>query len=451
MAMTLSDFPQPPGNNGRGLHGPAHNQRFNDPWDRWISELQQMNIKWMKLLDDAGSNADFSKELLNNGIMPIVRFYIDAPNPGRFVDDHRVDWPATLARYVANGVRYFEINNEPNLGDEWHTPYPANAPEIVMDNWIQDAELVISMGGLPAFPALTQTSNPSFHSVNWYRRAFAYLQTKYPDRAQNVFSNGAWIAVHAALLNHPVDYPYDAVNQRDHPGATIFDDDNCLLGYRVPLELLKETFGLTVPVISTEGGVFAPGESGQTQWDSRYPPITKLSHAVNTVGLFQWMMDQAPAEFFGICSWLIFSGTPQFEYDSWFRVRETLPVVQEIKRMKSYTKKSPAAQSIPLPTSPISPTSPTTPTTPPPVTPATPANAAAIARAFALSMLNITVNPDAALYRKAKELNFGRPVTNEIYGVIVSGARYVVQGFDKGVLYVKEGDWGNVQQTPWLG
>ncbi len=445
MPMTLSDFPQPPGNNGRGLHGPAHNQRFNDPWDHWIREFQALNLKWLKLLDDAGSNVDFCKELLNAGVMPIIRLYIPQPNPGKLADDTRVDWTNSIRRYVAVGVRYFETNNEPNLGDEWKIPYPSNAPEMTMDYWIQDAELVISLGGLPAFPALTQTNNPTFHSVNWYRRAFAYLQQNYENRARAVFSSGAWIAVHAALLNHPLDYPYDAVNQRDHPGATIFEDDNCLLAYRVPLELLQQTLGLTVPVMSTEGGVFAPGESGTTVWDTRYPPITKLSHAVNTIGLYQWMMDEAPPEFFAMCPWLIFAGTPFFEWDSWYRRREVLPVVEEVKKMQSYPKRNPPARPTPPPASMPMPGTPTPPTLPQP-----PADAESVARAFAYSALNIVINPHAALYRKAKELDLGRPVTNEIYGVLIGGSRYVVQGYEKAILYVKEGDWGNVQQAAWL-
>lgn len=434
--MNLSDFPQPPGNNGRGLHGTASNQRFPDPWEYWLREIQQMGIKWFKLLDDAGSNVHFSTELLNIGVMPIIRLYIDAPNPGRITDDRRVDWVATIRRYVNAGVRYFEINNEPNLGNEWHIPYPSNAPEMTMDHWLPDAELVISLGGLPAFPALAQTQDPTFNSVKWYQRAFVYLQSHYADRARAVFSNGAWIAVHAALLNHPLDYPYDAINQRDHPGATIFTDDSCLLGYRVPLEILQQTFGLTVPVISTEGGVFAPGESGSTVWDSRYPAITKQSHAANTVAMFQWMMDQAPSEFFAICPWLIFGGgNPAWQWDSWYRRNETLPVVAALKAMPNYPKKNPIGGGTPPPP-------------PPPPPPTT--DPAGIARAFAWNAINITLNPDAALYKKAKKLNLGRPVTNEIYNVVVGGVPYVVQGYEKAILYVKEGDWGNIKQTPWL-
>ncbi|MCL4487204.1 MAG: hypothetical protein M1570_03620 [Chloroflexi bacterium] len=433
--MILADFPQPPANNGRGLHGTASNQRFPDPWDYWLNEICEMGIKWFKLLDDGGSNVDFAKELLHRGVMPVIRLYIDAPNPGRITDYARVDEVAVIRRYVAAGIRYFEINNEPNLGNEWHIPYPPDAPEMTMDNWLPDAELVISLGGLPAFPALAQTQDPRFNSVNWCRRAFAYLKSHYADRAAAVFSSGAWLAVHAALLNHPLDYPYDAINQRDHPRATAFTDDCCLLGYRVPLDILKETFGLSAPVISTEGGVFAPGPSGSTTWDTRYPAITKQTHATNTVAMFQWMMDQSPAEFFGMCPWLIFGGgNPAWDYDSWYRRNEILPVVAALKGMPNYAKKNPVG-AVPKPSPGLPPAS---------------VDVANIARGVAWSALKITLNPDAALFKKAKELQLGHPVTNEIPGVMIGGVRCVVQGFANGILYAKEGDWGNIQMATWM-
>ena len=432
--MNLSDFPQPSNNNGRGVHGTASNQRFPDPWDLWLSEFQKMGLKWIKLLDDGGSNFDFSQQLLNIGVMPIVRLYIDAPNPGRITDYTHVDEVATIRRYVAGGVRYFEFNNEPNLPQEWQISYPSNAPEMTMDNWLPDAELVISLGGLPAFPALSPTLDPTSNSVAWYRRAFAYLKSQYAERAAAVFTSGVWLSVHPTLLNHPLDYPYDSVNQAEHPGATVYDDDCCLLGYRVPVELLKETFGLTVPVIATEGGVPAPGSSGVAIWDTRYAPITKQSHATNTVELFQWVMDESPEEFFGFCPWMLSSGGDKnWEYDGWYRRSETLPVVAAIKAMESYAKKNPES---------------TTPTTP--SIPSTPVDVETMARKYAWNALNIAMNAEAALYKKAKELGLGRPVTNEIYGVLASDERYVVQGFEKAILYVKEGDWDNIQQSEWL-
>lgn len=179
-----------------------------------------------------------------------------------------------------------------------------------------------------------------------------------------------------------------------------------------------------------------------TVWDSRYPPVTKQSHASGTVAMFQWMMDKSPTEFFGMCPWLIFGGgNPAWEYDSWYRRNETLPVVGAVKAMPNYGKKNPTATGVqPHPP----------PGTTPPPAPGPSNDAANIVRGFAWTALSITLNPNTAFYRKAKELGLGRPVTNEIYGVMIGGARYVVQGFDKSILYAREGDWGNIQQVPWL-
>ncbi len=47
-------------------------------------------------------------------------------------------------------------------------------------------------------------------------------------------------------------------------------------------------------------------------------------------------------------------------------------------------------------------------------------------------------------------MQLGRPVTNEIPGVVIGKAKYVVQGFENGILYTKEGDWANIQLTTWL-
>jgi len=111
-----------------------------------------------------------------------------------------------------------------------------------------------------------------------------------------------------------------------------------------------------------------------------------------------------------------------------YRRSETLPVVAAVKAVANYAKKNPAG---------------TTPEPPPGGTTPTPTDPASIARAFAWTSLNIVLNPNAALYKKAKELGLGRPVTNEIYGVVVDGDRYVVQAFDGAILYVKEGGLGS--------
>jgi hypothetical protein len=216
-----------------------------------------------------------------------------------------------------------------------------------MQNWLKDAEAIIELGGYPAFPALAQCSlNPESSSINWNVKAFEWLARNAPDRAREVFSRGAWIATHDATLNHcyrdasgewHFEYPYDPICQADSPGKTIMKDDNSLIGHRVPVQLLKQHFGLEVPVMSTEGGVFAP-HNGLMQWDTRYPGYDAHGHAERTVAMYQWLEKNAPDYYFGMCPWLIAAelmGHPPgpWSKDCWFWVGQDRPVVAALKQM----------------------------------------------------------------------------------------------------------------------
>ncbi len=76
---------------------------------------------------------------------------------------------------------------------------------------------------------------------------------------------------------------------------------------------------------------------------------------------------------------------------------------------------------------------------PPPVDPA---GQAAIAAALKLTWMPINTN--AALYRFAQSQNLGYPQTDE-FQLTFSGDTYIAQVFNLGIVYVKSGDWGNVQ------
>jgi N-acetyl-anhydromuramyl-L-alanine amidase AmpD len=70
-------------------------------------------------------------------------------------------------------------------------------------------------------------------------------------------------------------------------------------------------------------------------------------------------------------------------------------------------------------------------------------------RTAAWMALGISYNPNAALQEKAKELDLGHPVTNELRTVI-NGVRWTFQGFDRGIVATEEGNWGNVRRLDWL-
>lgn len=54
------------------------------------------------------------------------------------------------------------------------------------------------------------------------------------------------------------------------------------------------------------------------------------------------------------------------------------------------------------------------------------------------------INTDAALYQYAQTKNLGYPQTDE-FDAAIGNAAYVVQVFNGGIVYVKKGDWNNVQ------
>ncbi len=60
---------------------------------------------------------------------------------------------------------------------------------------------------------------------------------------------------------------------------------------------------------------------------------------------------------------------------------------------------------------------------------------------------SIHINMDTALWQAAQERNLGEVRTDEIRFQF-DGTTYITQGFSEGVVYVADGDWGNVQQVP---
>lgn len=363
--MQIADFPRPPEDNGRGVHWSA---RVYHPSGRdldfWINELTAMHIKWVKLLDDGdGSALELCRRLLDVGIMPVVRLFRDRPNPER-IGGREV---SGLRKLTAAGVRYFETNNEPNLPAEWKDNHmPDNWLEIVADNFIYDAGIVLGEGGLPAVPALGPGADPEI------------IKLVVDKGREDLFKNGAWLAIHNYTLNHPLDYPDDAVNQQgkpltqeefdsfpawawDHrsleminerrardknPGQTLAQDANCFRGWERAGQVLHNLLGYHIPVLSTEGGpVVGWGD------DLRYPKVIPSQQAQWQVEIARFLQTRAPEWYFTCCTWLLASRplgdwSPTWEQMSWytdawnerFGLAGQLPVVQALKDLTPQTR-----------------------------------------------------------------------------------------------------------------
>ncbi len=369
--MRIEDFPRPKDDNGRGVHWSASVYHpKGSALDFWISELQAMKIKWVKVLDDSGgSSLELCERLLAADIMPVVRMYRKTPNPGH-IGGRELE---AIRRLVAAGVRYFETNNEPDLPAEWSTPMPPSWLEIVVDNFIYDADRVLDAGGYLALPAMGPGSkdNPIELIVRKGRA--------------DLFERGCWVAIHNYTLNHPLDYPDDEVNQlgkpltqeeydrfgawawdnrpleminqlraeRKNPGATVYDDPNCFRGYLWTARMIEQALGFMVPIISTEGGpVVGWGD------DKRYPKVIPSQQAEWQVEICRFFQEEAPDYYFTCCTWLLASRplgdfNPAWDQMSWythawdqqFGLNGQLPVVQALKDLPSVSRLGPRGDS----------------------------------------------------------------------------------------------------------
>ena len=346
--MDLHDYPRPKGDTGIGVHwnaGYAAAIGLGQIEQLWLPQMFDMGIKWVKISEHDGAFG-FVELLLKNDIMPIVRIYRQHPNPGTLS-------PVALAAisdYVSAGVRYFEFNNEPDLGVEWSSgEVPLDGATISARNAIVDIEAVLQRGGYPAIPALRPGGR--WDLVGEICRM----------GRRDLLSQPVWQALHNYSANHPLDYPYDRVNQegapcapelysklalekwngdawegwtleqlnrfrkeRANPGATAVGDPTCWRSYERYDQLIRNQIGRSLPILATENG-YVVGE----RQDKRYPMTTPQLHAIQTLEACRIMMgtsrlyDPAPDYYFCTAYWLIGNFTlgswaPAWENAAWF-------------------------------------------------------------------------------------------------------------------------------------
>lgn len=389
MPLALSAYPVPAFNTGLGVHGgpnlsfPMGEHPSDWPW--WADELQAMGVTWLKLLSGGTSALECARYFMGRGIMPVVRLFRASPNPGCMVEDDPLGRGA-VAQFVAAGVKYFEVNNEPNLLDEWagdknaegvpakwqqYNPYQ---PDVVADSWLKDARFVLDEGGFPAVPAMAPGGH--FNDMDFLRGFFEHIIA---DGKAGLMAEGVWLSVHPAALNHPIDYPADNVNQRGvavtpdeygqhewagsidwvnaervrgkNPGQTLLSvnadgkDTGGSIGWqkwRAVGELFHEYFGFYVPVIGTEGGWW-PNRLD----DPRYFKTSVWDVSYNTRLAAEAMMrGDYPGWFFATGHWSLASkgmgGDMVWEKDTWYSpVNGNQPVIDHLKAMVKTAKPAP--------------------------------------------------------------------------------------------------------------
>ncbi len=312
-----------------GIHGapgiaapPAHT------WDHWITLLKDMGVKWYKQCDD-GRPEVFSwvTRLKQEGIEPIIRYLVTEQFPDRLPEHYF----ARMQRYVQAGIVWAEIGNEPNLDSEWQASWRkhANRPvshtnpdaiRRIAETWLADAQRALDLGAKPAFYAFAPTdwnggSHPQYSSVFFTQKVVAYLAAHHRAETIRVFQRGAWLAVHAATYEQPVEF--DPFKQ----GGVVWD--MTLRSYEVVLQALRDSFGADLAVdqlvvMSTEGGVFTPNSTSMNGHDRL---LSDEEHAQRVVQMYRWLERNSPLQ--AMCPWCLSVGdlighyAEQFRHDGW--------------------------------------------------------------------------------------------------------------------------------------
>jgi hypothetical protein len=414
--MRIDEYPRPPEDTGLGIHlgaSCAHPMgEIEADYQGIANELKAMGFKWAKLVVGPDSGLSACRVLAANGIMPIVRFYEQSQWPDALCDRHP-ELGQWVRAYVAAGARYFETGNEPNLLEEWDggwgdsdadpTPWKEGGqPDRVIRAWARDARVVLDNGGLPGIPALSPGGH--YNDVDCFRTMMARLKLDMDAGLipADILSRGAWIAIHNGTLNHPLDYPGDAVNQtgvavseaeygaypewagsRDwvnaerqrgkNPGQHLLSVDangkdaggsNCWDKFRAYEAIFVDTFGFELPILGTEGGVWVGTKIGDEAYngariyDPRYPAVTKEMQRDWTVEICRRMMaGEYPAYYLCTGFWLYANkgmGNPHmpFERDAWYSFYwpgGQLPVVAAMKALPKQARpveESPAPEPV---------------------------------------------------------------------------------------------------------
>jgi hypothetical protein len=286
-------FPRPPRDNGIGMH--LGFDLTTATLERYLPVLQQMDATWC-LVPHRGQDdlARAAFALATRGIMPVARWLCT-------VDENVIDF-ARFTRMLRsmNLPAYVQIFNEPSNPNEWRDGVPK--PRAFTARWCEHAARVVAEDGFPGLQVL------HVHELEAVLRELKLLN------ASGVIER-MWFCPHPYGGNHPPDYPYDELNQREHPGATLNDDPDTVLQFLEFAPVFERELGFVPPFIAGECGWQFGNKS-----DPRYPKIDDLHHAKYHAALFDMLRTNKlangaplPDFVYAFCPWILYGP----EADAW--------------------------------------------------------------------------------------------------------------------------------------
>jgi hypothetical protein len=316
-------WPVPPNDSGIMAHLSPVGQKplgYKSTVPTMINWMRRMGFSWGMNVLTADFISDVQKYTIqaqvDAGMEPVARLYWKGPYP-RNTDpsDGQYSEMATAIRELTKiGVHYFQTRNEPNLADEWQagvwnaTSNDAKVEEVA-NTAMQDANLVLLNGGIPLLPPFSPGGDwddeVMFPAVCHWWSAHAY----------DSILKQCVLSIHDYTLSHPVDFPYDQINQLSHPGSTVLSGGGMSNGANKRYwarDTFRSIMGFDIPIMSTEGGC-RPGDSQ----DNRYPATTPESHAQLNLAIADTMARRNEPWFLCYCYWILGTRVFDIPYSAW--------------------------------------------------------------------------------------------------------------------------------------
>ncbi|MYC95644.1 MAG: carboxypeptidase regulatory-like domain-containing protein [Caldilineaceae bacterium SB0661_bin_32] len=308
--MELHEYPRPADDTGIGVHWCAgvSAAALEMVEAFWLRELNELGVKWVKIADQRGA-LQLSKALLAAQIMPIVQVVRETAGPGPLLAEELEE----VERLVEAGVRYFELDSEPDGAAFWgRSGLPEDALAVTARAAAANMEAVLERGGLPAIPALTPAGD--WQLVEEIARA----------GGEALFDQPIWLAIHNYSSNRPPHYPDDAVHSEGEPQPQLPPERVHWRAFERLNDEVVRLIGRSLPILSTANGYLINENA-----DPRYPATTPMLHTAQTLEICRAMMGTgrhtppAPGYYFCTAFWLLAHGAlagegPVDEQSAWY-------------------------------------------------------------------------------------------------------------------------------------
>lgn len=312
-------FQVPAADSGIGIHFGFDLSRAS--LDNFVPRMVEMRVKWCVLPHhDEQDLARAVAALKRVDIMPISRWLCR-------IDDNIIDFAKFVRIFQDQDLpAYIQIFNEPSVSSEWRDGIPK--PKAFIARWCDHAARVVNSGGLPGLQVL-------------HVDELTAILNELDARGAGEVVERMWFCPHPYGSNHPPDYPYDPINQHDHPGATLANDDNSVLQFLEFAPVFEQALGFVPPFIAGECG-WQYGNGA----DTRYSKINDAAHAQYHRAIFEWFQSgklsngaPLPSYLMACCPWILFGAERDAWYSSTTGIRQQ--TIDAVKSLQPFRRRNP--------------------------------------------------------------------------------------------------------------